>query len=112
MIVKLKLYHNKMEELIERLKKSCEDLELISELTSKYRDNKVVANMLLNKKIEDGILCKLHTATIDQLQKLKSDFSPFGYKFKYYDEKMIDRLIDTQILKTARKQKLDLINLI
>ena len=42
-------------------------------------------------------------------QKLKSDYSPFGYKFKYYEGKMIDKLIDVQLLKTARKQKLDLI---
>ena len=98
-----------MEELIERLTKACEEIELISELTAKYRDNKVVADMLFHKKVEEGIISKLHTATIEQLQKLKSDYSPFGYKFKYYEGKMIDKLIDVQLLKTARKQKLDLI---
>ena len=97
-----------MEELIEKLTKACEEIELISELTAKYRDNKVVADMLFHKKVEDGILSKLHTASINQLQALKSD-RLFGYKFRYYDEKIIDKLIDAQILKTSRKQKLDTI---
>ena len=95
-----------MEELIERLTKSCEEIELITELTAKYRDNKVVADILINKKVEDGILSNLHTASIQQLEKLKSDVL-FGFKFKYYDGKIIDKLIDKQILKTTRKQKLD-----
>ena len=97
-----------MEELIEKLTKACEEIELISELTAKYRDNKVVADMLFHKKVEDGILSKLHTASINQLQALKS-YRLFGYKFRYYDEKIIDKLIDAQILKTSRKQKLDTI---
>jgi hypothetical protein len=90
-----------MEELIERLKKTCEDLELISELTLKYRDNRVVAQKLLYKKIEDGILSNLHNANEDQLRILRND-----YRFMYYGKEITDKLIDSAILKNLRRDKL------
>lgn len=91
-----------MDELIEKLKKSGEELQLITELTLKYKDNKIVSEMLFYKKLEDGILSKLSTANIFQLNMLKN-----SYKFKYYDEKMTNKLIDIAILKNTRKLKLD-----
>jgi len=39
-----------MEELIKMLNNSCEELELITELTLKYKDIQVVGEMLLYKK--------------------------------------------------------------
>ena len=94
-----------MEELIERLKKSCEEMELFSELTEKYKDNRIVANNLFNKKVEDGIIAKLHTASITQLKIMKNN-----YKFNYYSKDITDKLIDSAILKITRKEKLKVIN--
>lgn len=90
-----------MEDLIKKLEKTCEKMELITELTKKYRDNKVVAEMLINKKIEDGILAKLHLASLTQLSMLKKT-----YKFRYYSNDMVTKLIENQVLKTKRKEKL------
>ena len=94
-----------MEELIESLKKSCEEMELIIELTRKYNDNKVVADKLFNKKLEDGILAKLNTANLYQLKTMKN-----GYNFRYYDKSITDKLIDIAITKCIRKDKLNKIN--
>lgn len=94
-----------MEELIESLKKSCEELELITELTLKYKDLKVVSDKLIQKKIEDGILAKLNTANLYQLNQLKK----YDY-FRYYGKELTDKLIDIAITKVTRKQKLDKIN--
>jgi hypothetical protein len=94
-----------MEELIERLKKTCEDIELITELTLKYNDAKVVSDMLLYKKIEDGILSNLHTANNEQLRILRN-----SYKFSYYGKEITDKLVDAAILKNSRREKLKKIN--
>lgn len=91
-----------MEEVIEKLKKACEELELITELTEKYKDNKIVAEKLFNKKVEDGILAKLSNASVQQLKAMKN-----GYYFRYYHKSITDKLLDDQILKTTRKNKLD-----
>jgi len=94
-----------MKELLEKLKKSCEEMELISELTEKYKNNDIVVEKLLFKKIEDGILAKLNTASIYQLKTMKS-----GYKFHYYSQDEINKIIDLQVLKTIRLTKLEKIN--
>ena len=58
-------------EALERLvKKSCEEMKLITELTEKYKDNKIVADMLLNKKIEGYINIDTNTESIDQINTL------------------------------------------
>lgn len=62
--------------------------------------------MLIYKKIEDGILAKLHLAKLYQLNMLKKT-----YKFKYYSDETIDKLIENQIVKITRKEKLEKINL-
>lgn len=90
-----------MEELIKKLKESCEQLQLISELTEKYKKTDIVCEKLLHKKIEDGILSNLGNANIYQLKMLKS-----SYRFKYYGNEITDKLIDIQIKKTTRKDKL------
>ena len=94
-----------MEDLIKRLEASCEELELITELTAKYRDNKVVAEKLIFKKIEDGILANLHIANLEQLKVMR-----YSYKFRYYSKDITDKLVDIQIKKTTRKEKLEKIN--
>jgi hypothetical protein len=95
-----------MEDLIKKLEKACEELELITELTEKYKDNKIVAEKLFYKKVEDGLLANLHNANLHQLNMMKN-----SYKFYYYNDKNItNKLIDTQIVKTTRKEKLKKIN--
>lgn len=94
-----------MEELIKNLQKTCEDFELISELTLKYRDFKVVGDMLFQKKLEEGILNKLMTANAHQLEVMKS-----SYRFRYYKKDVTDKLIDIAILNLTRKNKLTKLN--
>lgn len=94
-----------MEKLIERLKKSCEEMELIAELTEKFKDNTVVAQILFNKRLEDGILDKLCNASTNQLKAMKN-----GYHFQYYPKDITDKIIDQAIIKNERKQKLNKIN--
>jgi len=96
-----------MKELIEQLKKSCDDLELISELTLKYKDIKVVGEMLFYKKLEEGILNKLMNANVHQLEIMKN-----SYKFRYYKDEYTDKLIDIAIINVTRKNKLNKLNLI
>ena len=91
-----------MEDLIKRLEETCEEMELITELTKKYRDNTVVSQMLIYKKIEDGILAKLGNAKIYQLKALKN-----GFRFRYYDKEMVDKLINIALSKRIRKDKLN-----
>ena len=95
-----------MEELIKMLNNSCEELELITELTLKYKDIQVVGEMLLYKKMEDGILNKLMTASISQLELLKRD-----YYFRYYKKDITNKLIDIAIKNVTRRNKLNKLNL-
>lgn len=94
-----------MDELIEKLKNVCDEMELITELTEKWKDNKVVAQLLFNKKLEDGIIAKLSNASIQQLTAMKN-----GYHFQYYSKDITDKIIDDQILKNTRRNKLIKIN--
>lgn len=94
-----------MEELIEKLKNACEEMELITELTLKYKDLKVVGEKLIQKQIEDGMLIKLDTANLYQLNMLKK----YNY-FRYYGKELTDKLIDIAIVKLTRKEKLNKIN--
>jgi hypothetical protein len=89
-----------MEDLLKKLEKACVEMELISTLTEKYKNNEIVAQMLFNKKIEDGIIEKFGNASINQLKMMKS------YKFKYYGKEITDKLIDQAILKNTRRAKL------
>jgi len=94
-----------MEELIEQLKKSCDNLELISELTLKYKDIQVVGQMLFYKELEEGILNKLMNANEHQLEIMKS-----SYNFRYYKKEITDNLIDNAIKNLSRKNKLNKLN--
>ena len=89
-----------MEELIEQLKKSCDNLELISELTLKYKDIQVVGQMLFYKELEEGILNKLMNANEHQLEIMKS-----SYNFRYY-KKEITITIKKESTSTALSTKI------
>jgi len=90
-----------MDYLIERLKTICDDMELLTELTLKYKDNKVVGDMLMYKKIEDGIIEKFNLASEYQLNYMKD-----RYTFRYYDKEMMVKVIDAQIIKNSRRDKM------
>ena len=94
-----------MEEIIKNLQKTCEGLELIDELTLKYKDIKVVGEMLFYKELEEGILNKLMNANAHQLEIMKS-----SYRFRYYKKEHTDKIIDTAILNLTRKNKLNYLN--
>ena len=80
-------------------------MELITELTLKYKDIKIVGDKLFQKHLEDGILSKLYNANLYQLHIMKN-----SYKFRYYSKDITDKLIDIAIKKVTRKQKLENIN--
>jgi len=93
-----------MKDLLKKLENACEELELIFELTEKYKNNEIVSQMLFNKKLEDGIIRKFGNASINQLKMMKS------YRFKYYGKEITDKLIDQAIIKNTRRTKLIRIN--
>lgn len=91
-----------LEMLCEGLEKRTKEFELINELSKKYRDPQVIAQKLVQKQIEDGIIAKLCNASVFQLKKLKgSNF------FRYYDQDDMNKLIDIALTKRIRKDKLD-----
>lgn len=97
-----------MEELLKRIKETSEELELIVELTKKYKDINVVGDILFNKKLEDGIIKNFWRASIEQLKMMKK--YPGRYNFKYYKQEDVDKLIDVAIKNRIRKDKLDKLN--
>lgn len=92
---------DELSEQLKRLEKACEQMELITELTKKYKDIKVVSDMLFNKDVEDGILAKLDDANLQQLKTMKN-----GYPFRFYTKDVTDNLIDQAILRNIRREKL------
>jgi len=56
--------------------------------------------------MEDGILNKLMTASISQLELLKRD-----YYFRYYKKDITNKLIDIAIKNVTRRNKLNKLNL-
>ena len=91
-----------MEELLKTLKNTTEELELIIELSNKYKDIKVVGDMMFKKKLEDGIINNFWRASIEQLKSMKK-----CYYFEYYKKDDIDKLIDNTIKNRIRKNKLN-----
>lgn len=52
------------------------------------------------KSIEDGILQSLHTAQLFQLKNIKN------FNFRYYDQEDVNKIIDKEIAKCIRREKL------
>lgn len=90
-----------MHKLLEKLEKVSEEMRLITEITEKYGCDRV-GDMMLFKKIEDGIFSKLHTANLQQLNTMRN-----GYKFRYYDKEVAKELVDKAILQVTRRKKLE-----
>ncbi len=96
---------HKIKEIIKKLKNAYKEMELITEISKKYGVEEV-GKTLLQKKIEDGIITKLHTANLHQLEMMKD-----SYIFKYYDKKVINKIIKKTIIQVTRKNKLERIGI-
>jgi len=95
-----------MEELINGLKKACEELELITEVSKRCQgDASRISEMLLWKKVEDGYIANFHKANLFQLNLMKT-----SYRFRYYKDEDMRKLIDAAIVKVTRRQKLEKID--
>jgi len=93
---------------MEDLNKLCDDIDrmteevkLLTELALKYKDVDIVADKLWHKKIEDGIIKNFNNANLFQLEYMRNK-----YVFKYYEKEFVIRLIDAQILKNNRRDKM------
>jgi len=89
-----------MKKELEKLKKACEEMELITKIAKKYGYSKV-GEMMLQKKIEDSIISKFHTANLHQLNMMKD-----SYRFQYYDKDVVNKFVNNTIIKVTRLEKL------
>jgi hypothetical protein len=93
--------------MIEELKKlqaATDDMKLITEIAERFGAENV-SKMLFRKKIEDGIINNFHNADIYQLNMMRDK-----YRFQYYDEDVINKLVDKAIIKNTRLEKLKQLN--
>jgi len=91
-----------MEDLIKSLEKSCEELELLNEVSKRaHGDSSRITELLFYKKVEDGYIANFHKATLYQLNMMKS------FRFRYYKDEDMRKLIDAAIIKVTRREKLN-----
>ena len=105
---------NEIEELEESLKLLSEKMSEITEIvevTQKFTGLDDYSRLLIDKKIEDGILNNLHNASIKQLIFLRDNYYWSYYKedvtFSHKPEKKIENILNSMILN---KQRLDKFN--
>jgi len=81
------------------------------EASKKYPDNKDVSRLVLDKRIEDGIIKNLPNASEKQLIRMRDDFYWRYYKedvkFSYKPEKCIENRINELIIAKKREKKLE-----
>lgn len=93
-----------MEELEKSLEKLCDSMQefkFILELLDKYKKPEIVAQQLLQKKIEDGLLANLHNANSYQIKRLKN-----AMYFRYYDINDIHPILDIAYNRAIRREKM------
>lgn len=92
-----------MNELESKLSSMIESLDELTKVLNKSKSNKEDVSMtVLYKKIEDGILDKIHDANQHQLNMMMN-----SYRFKYYTEFNTDKeLLRNEIQKRLRDNKL------
>jgi 3-dehydroquinate dehydratase len=92
-----------MNELESKLSSMIESLDELTKVLNKSKSNKEDVSMtVLYKKIEDGILDKIHNANQHQLNMMMN-----SYRFKYYTEFNTDKeLLRNEIQKRLRDKKL------
>lgn len=98
---------DELKEILEKLSNTMKDMSEVVEVSQKYPNNKDIFVLLLDKKIEDGLINNLHNASEEQLKRMKND-----YVWKYYkeDKIKIQNQIDKLILNKKREKKLERIN--
>lgn len=70
---------DELKEMLEKLSNAMKDMSEIVEVSQKYPNNKDIFGLLLDKRIEDGLINNLHNASEEQLKRLKED-----YGWRYY----------------------------
>lgn len=87
--------------MLDKLKKNISDLEIMTELSKKGYDMNAISNELLRKKIEDGLIVNFNNASTSQLNTLKN-----SKYFRYYDQKEVNLIIDAELKRKLREQKI------
>ena len=92
-----------LEELISKLESQIEEIKLHTDILNRCNGDVQYANrMLLDKQFEDGMIKNFHNASEYQLNRLKS-----GYRWHYYTQEYVEKLIDVEILRKKREKKLN-----
>jgi len=106
-----------LKEMLEKLSNSMEEMKEVAKVTEKYPNEKDIFRLLLDKKIEDGMMKNLHNASEEQLKRLvpDCDCGQCGYYWRYYKEDVmfshnpeprIKNLINEIIKNKKRERKL------
>ena len=105
---------DELKEMLEKLSKAMRDMSEVVEVSQKYPQNKDIFGLLLNKRIEDGLINNLYNASEEQLKRMKNDFGWRYYKedkmFSHNPDEKIQNQIDGLILNKKREKKLKRIN--
>jgi hypothetical protein len=93
-----------LEEMLEKLSNSLKEMSEVVEVSQKYPQHKDVYGLVLDKRIEDGLIKNLHNASEEQLKIMKNSFH-----WKYYkeEEKKIENRINELIVNKKRSKKLE-----
>jgi hypothetical protein len=99
-----------LKEMLEKLSTSIKEMSETIEVSKKYPDNKDISGLLLQKRIEDGLIKNLHNASQEQLEKMKNGYWRY-YKddemFSHKPEKKIENYINELIVKKKREKKIE-----
>ena len=104
-----------MKEIIDGLKKIINEIENLTEITVVSKKlGLTIADAILYKNIEDGLLKKIDTANEVQLEFMLNSFSWRYYKedrtFSHFPNDSIKKQIENEILRKKRQKKLERIN--
>lgn len=89
-----------MKDLVKRLESLSSEMEELNDILSRGGTNRFTES-LVYKKVEDGILNKIHTANDHQLTMMMN-----SYKFRYYTEYNNKEVLRAEIQKRIREHKL------
>jgi len=96
-----------LKEMLEKLSDSIKEMSEVVEVSKKYPKNKDVFGLLLDKKIEDGIIDNLHNANEYQLKRMKDWYWKYYKEDKIFSHKPEERVvnrIDRAIINNKREK--------
>lgn len=99
----LKNYEKLLKDVLSPINKTSDELKLIDKLRKKHGDDEA-GLLLIKKSIEDSVLNNLINKSIPELKEFADGFKNF---FEYYGQDYGMRLINDEILKKKRLQKLE-----